>query len=166
MKAAPPAGLHILRLNQSGPVLCGLPFWEKKLKRTLNCHKKVENYWVRKKFEVQEQKGFNGGCIFSKIKKKKKQDCFFCSPLSHKAKGVKILWKHVCFLNYNYIFKQTICWWCNCKRHLKLSCLILIHRIACFKGMNRFSSRLCLKSTCKLWLYKPGFNLDHNFFLI
>ena len=87
MKAAPPAGLHILRLNQSGPVLCGLPFWEKKLKRTLNCHKKVENDWVRKKFEVQEQKGFNGGCIFSKIKKKKKTGLLFLFPSISQGKG-------------------------------------------------------------------------------
>lgn len=93
------------------------------------------------------------------------KDYFFCSPLPHKARSVKILWKHVCFLNYNYIFKQTICWWCNCKRHLKLSCLYLIHRIACFKEWID-SSRLCLKFTCKLWLCKPGFILDHIFFFI
>lgn len=95
---------------------------------------------------------------------KKKKDCFFGFPLSQ-DKGDKILRKHTCFLNYNYIFKQTICWWCNCKRCLKLSCLYLIHRTACYKGMNRFFQTM-FKFTCKLWLCKAGFILDHIFFLM
>lgn len=95
--------------------------------------------------------------------RKKKKDCFFGSRLSHRARGDKILRKHVCFLNYNYIFKQTICWWCNCKRCLKLLCLYLIHRIACYEGMNRFFQTM-FKFTCKLWLCKAGFILDHIFF--